>query len=236
MVKCIVFLLSTILSLIFCVLPALRLESSSDNVKSIHSCPLCGDSFDNRTGQSNHIRGHLKKLGKSFATKNKSPLFLLRELMRDKKEFQRALQILGKRRNHFQYGSSPKLSSDFILPPIGLSKNNSVAKDCTDAKPLMPTFSLVEMESEKRQLETKLDVKNSLSGTTDLIGILKKRKCQEDHRIKGSSQLSKNLLTVSSNDEHSSGSRVASSLPHSVAGKCRYFSCIFKSIYKLAFI
>ncbi|XP_028988000.1 zinc finger protein 644a [Betta splendens] len=207
---------------------ALRLESNSDNVKSMHSCPLCGDTFDNRTGQSNHIRGHLKKLGKSFATKNKSPLFLLRELMRDKKEFQRALQILGKRRNHFQYGSSPKLSSVdcFTLSPLGMSKSNSVAKDCTDAKPLMPTFSLAEMESEKRQIETKMDVKHSLSGTTDLIGILKKRKCQEDNRIKGSSQMSKTLLTLSSNDEHSSGSRVASSLPHSEKGEFNRKVCV----------
>lgn len=200
---------------------ALQLESESETVKSIHSCPLCGDSFDNRTGQSNHIRGHLKKLGKSFATKNKSPLFLLRELMRDKKEFQRALQILGKRRNHFQYGASSKLSTvdHFMQPPIGIPKCNSIPSTCTDARPLMPTFSLVEMESEKRQLETKLDVKNSLSGTTALIGILKKRKCQEDSRIKGSSQMSKHMLAVSSNSEHCSGSRVASSLPKSICGK-----------------
>ncbi|KAK2822170.1 hypothetical protein Q5P01_022235 [Channa striata] len=199
---------------------ALRLESDSDTVKSIHSCPLCGDSFDNRTGQSNHIRGHLKKLGKSFATKNKSPLFLLRELMRDKKEFQRALQILGKKRNHFQYGATPKLSSlgRFTLSPIGIPKSNSVQRVCTDAKPLMPTLSLVEVESEKNVVETKLDVKNSLSGTNALIGILKKRKCQEDTRIKGSSQ-SRNALTVSSNNEHNSGSRIASSLPNSISEK-----------------
>ncbi|XP_044076281.1 zinc finger protein 644a [Siniperca chuatsi] len=199
----------------------LQLESDSETVKSIHSCPLCGDSFDNRTGQSNHIRGHLKKLGKSFATKNKSPLFLLRELMRDKKEFQRALQILGKRRNHFQYGASPKLSSVdcFTPPPIGIPKNNSIPSVCTDAKPLIPTYSLAEMESEKGQLETKLDVKNSLTGTNALIGILKKRKCQEDARLKGSSQMSRNMLAVSSNSEHSSGSRVASSLPMSISEK-----------------
>ncbi|TKS80076.1 Zinc finger protein 644 [Collichthys lucidus] len=200
---------------------ALRLESGdSETVKSIHSCPLCGDAFDNRTGQSNHIRGHLKKLGKNFATKNKSPLFLLRELMRDKKEFQRALQILGKRRNHFQYGASPKLSSVdcFTPPPIGIPKNSSIQSVCTEAKPLMPLFSL-EMESEKRQLETKLDVKNSLSGTTALIGILKKRKCQEDARLKGSSQMSRNTLSVSSNSEHCPGSKVASSLPKSISEK-----------------
>lgn len=204
---------------IYLFFPALQLQS--DTVQGIHSCPLCGDSFDNRTGQSNHIRGHLKKLGKRFITKNKSPLLLLRELMRDKKEFQRAVQILGKRRNHFQYSVSPKLPSAdrFTLPSTGIPKSNSIPSVCTDAKPLMPAFSLAEIKSEKRQLETKLDVKNSLSGTTALIGILKKRKCQEDARLKGSSQMSRNILTVSSNDEHSSGSRVASSLPNPISGK-----------------
>ncbi|KAK5859437.1 hypothetical protein PBY51_020992 [Eleginops maclovinus] len=189
-------------------------ESESETVKSIHSCPLCGDSFDNRTGQSNHIRGHLKKLGKSFATKKKSPLCLLRELIRDKKEFQRALQIVGKKRNHFQYGASSKLSSfdRFTLPPIGCP---SV---CTDDTPLMPPFSLAGIESEEGQPETKLDVKNSLSGTTALIGILKKRKCQEDSKLKGSLQMSRNMF-VSSNSEHCPGSRLSSSLPNSICEK-----------------
>ena len=141
--------------------------------------------------------------------------------MRDKKEFQRALQILGKRRNHFQYGASPKLSivDRFTPTPTGIPKNNAIPRVCTDAKPLTSTFTLGEMESEKSQLETKFDVKNSLSGTTALIGILKRRKCQEDARIKGSSQMSRNMLTVSSNSEHSSGSRVAASLPNPVSGK-----------------
>ncbi|XP_053293362.1 zinc finger protein 644a isoform X2 [Pleuronectes platessa] len=194
---------------------ALQMESDSGTVRSIHSCPLCGDSFDNRTGQSNHIRGHLKKLGRSFSSKTKSPLVLLRELMRDKKEFQRAIQILGKRRIHYQYGASPKLSSDdcFTPPPIGFPKSHSIPRVCNDAKPLMSTFSLAEMESEESPLESKWDVKNSLQGTTALIGILKKRKCQEDGRLRGSNQMSKNT-TLSSNSEHASDS-----LPNSICEK-----------------
>lgn len=187
---------------------------------SIHSCPLCGDSFDNRTGQSNHIRGHLKKLGRSFSEKSKSPIILLRELMRDKKEFQRAIQILGRRRNHFRYGASPKLPTvnRFASSQMCFPKNHSVPNLCTDTKPLIPTFFLAASKSENEQLD-KLDVKNSLTGTTALIGILKRRRCQEDARLKGSSQTSRNELTVSSNSEHSSGSRVASSLPTSGSGK-----------------
>lgn len=193
---------------------ALQLQSDSETVKSVHSCPLCGDSFDNRTGQSNHIRGHLKKLGKKFVTKTRSPLFLLRELMRDKKEYQRALQILGKKRNHFQHGAAPKLSSVdyFPQPTAGIPKNSAIPSVSTEAGPLRPVFSLTEIKSEKRQ-ETKVDVKNSLSGTTALIGILKKRKCQEDLKLKGSSQMSRNTLAVSPNSEYCPGSRVGASLP-----------------------
>ncbi|XP_068197498.1 zinc finger protein 644a isoform X2 [Antennarius striatus] len=200
---------------------ALQLESDTETVRNIHSCPLCGDSFDNRTGQSNHIRGHLKKLGKSIATKNKSPLILLRELMRDKKELQRALQILGKKRNHYQYGASSKLPSadSFMSSPVGIPKNTAVQSFCTEARPLVPMFSLAKMESKKEQEETKVDVKNSLTGTSALIGILKKRKCQEEARLKGSSWMSRNMLAVSANNEHSSGSRVASSPPKSISEK-----------------
>lgn len=199
---------------------ALQEDSDSETVRTIHSCPLCGDSFDNRTGQSNHIRGHLKKLGRNFSTKTKSPLILLRELMRDKKECQRAFQILGKRRNHFQYGALQKLPivNRFTSAQMGFPKSHSVPNLCTDAKPLMSSFSLAESKSENGQVE-KLDVKPSLSGTTALIGILKKRKCQEDARQKGSSQMSRNGLPVSSNPEENSGSKVVSPLPNSVPGE-----------------
>ncbi|XP_071372982.1 zinc finger protein 644a [Centroberyx affinis] len=200
---------------------ALQLESDSEVLKSTHSCPLCGDSFDNKTGQSNHIRGHLKRLGKSISTKNKSPLCLLRELMRDKKEFHRALQIIGKKRNHFQFGASTKLSNVDRLtpPPTGIPKSNSIPSVYNDAKPQVPKFSLVGMASEKKQLETKLEVKGSLSGASALIGILKKRKCQEDSKLKGSSHMSRNMLAVSSNIEHSTGSRIPSSLPNLISEK-----------------
>uniref|UniRef100_A0A3Q2PRC3 Zinc finger protein 644a n=1 Tax=Fundulus heteroclitus TaxID=8078 RepID=A0A3Q2PRC3_FUNHE len=199
---------------------ALQDDSDSETVRTIHSCPLCGDSFDNRTGQSNHIRGHLKKLGRNFTSKSKSPLILLRELMRDKKECQRAYQILGKRRYNFQYGDLPKLPvvNRFTSSQMGFPKSNSVSSLSTDAKQPIPSFSVTESKSENGQLE-KLDIKNSLSGTTALIGILKKRKLQEDARQKGSSQMSRNGLPASSSTEESSGSKVVSSLPNSLPGE-----------------
>lgn len=198
------------------------MESDSDVPKSLHSCPLCGDSFDNKTGQSNHIRGHLKRLGKNISTKNKTPLCLLRELMRDKRELQRAIQILGKKRkrNHFHDGASSKLASrdPVTPPPFGIHKRNSLPNLSNDAKPQVPKFSLSGVASDGKQIETKLEVKGPLSGTSALIGILKKRKCQEDSKLKSSSPMSRSTLTVSSNHEHSSGS-VAASLPNSTSGK-----------------
>lgn len=201
-------------------LPADPLENS-DDLEMIHSCPLCGDSFDNRTGQSNHIRGHLKQLGRPIKSRNKTPLCLLRELMRDKKEVRRAIQILNKKRS-FAFRKSSKLARSRSLTPhlTGLIKNDYISTICDDAKPHFskPPFSLTGVANEKKQLETKLEVKGSLSSASALIGILKKRKCQEDSRIKGS-QMSKPTLAVCLNTEQSAGSRFATSLPNSVAEK-----------------
>lgn len=179
-------------------------DTDSENVKVIHSCPLCGDFFDNRTGQANHIRGHLKKLGKGLIAKHRSPLLLLRELMRDKKEYKRALEIIGKN-NHVQYRPSSKLSDFHSFTP---RSTDSVKDNCTDAKPLTPKLSFDDIISEKGQQETNSDIKCSLSSNSALIGILKKRKCQEDSKP-----------VVSASNEQSSASRFGSSLPHSVSEK-----------------
>uniref|UniRef100_A0A8C6TZ60 C2H2-type domain-containing protein n=1 Tax=Neogobius melanostomus TaxID=47308 RepID=A0A8C6TZ60_9GOBI len=118
---------------------------SEQTVKIIHSCPLCGDFFDNRTGQANHIRGHLKKLGKGLIAKHRSPLLLLRELMRDKNEYKRALEIIGKN-NHVQHRPSSKLSDFHSFTP---RSTDSVKDNCTDAKPLTPKLSFDDIISEK---------------------------------------------------------------------------------------
>ncbi|CAL8346107.1 unnamed protein product [Merluccius merluccius] len=199
------------------------LLENSNNLEMLHSCPLCGDSFDNRTGQSNHIRGHLKQLGRPIKSKNKTPLCLLRELMRDKKEVHKAIQILKKKRNKFSFRKSLKLvRSHPLTPPLtGLITNNFIPTICNDAKPHFskPQFSMSGVASEKKQLETKLEVKGSLSSASALIGILKKRKCQEDSRIKGSSQMSKPTLGVCLNTEQGAGSRLDTSLQNSIAEK-----------------
>uniref|UniRef100_A0A4W5NM96 Zinc finger protein 644a n=1 Tax=Hucho hucho TaxID=62062 RepID=A0A4W5NM96_9TELE len=169
---------------------AIRLKKAKKETSSHwHSCPLCGDSFDNKTGLSNHVRGHLKRLGKTIATKSKSPMLLLRELMRDKREFQRALQILGKKRipSHSRIPSK-QVTSNHLTPP----KRNPIQNLYNNAKPLVPMYSLSGEPLDKKKAETNLEVKGSLSSA--LIGILKKRKCQEDSKLRTSSQTARSAL------------------------------------------
>ncbi|XP_068564004.1 zinc finger protein 644 isoform X2 [Cebidichthys violaceus] len=61
-----------------------------------HKCPLCWGWFDTKTGLSNHVRGHLKRIGRSVTSTGKSPLGILNELLRDKKEHQNVVQVLDK--------------------------------------------------------------------------------------------------------------------------------------------
>ncbi|XP_040040669.2 zinc finger protein 644 [Gasterosteus aculeatus] len=74
-----------------------------------HKCPLCRGWFDTKTGLTNHVRGHLKRIGTSVASNGKSPLCILKELLRDQKEHQNTLQVLDKRK------SPSRISSDRLI-------------------------------------------------------------------------------------------------------------------------
>ncbi|TNN72839.1 Zinc finger protein 644 [Liparis tanakae] len=69
-----------------------------------HKCPLCWGWFDTKTGLSNHVRGHLKRIGGSVAGTGKSPLGVLNELLRDEKEHQSVLRVLGESRSASRIG------------------------------------------------------------------------------------------------------------------------------------
>lgn len=75
-----------------------------------HTCPLCWDWFDTKTGLSNHVRGHLKRIGRSASSISKSPLCIINELLQDKKEHQTILQVLSKG----QFPSRPSVSEKVI--------------------------------------------------------------------------------------------------------------------------
>uniref|UniRef100_A0A8C7PU73 Zinc finger protein 644 n=1 Tax=Oncorhynchus mykiss TaxID=8022 RepID=A0A8C7PU73_ONCMY len=62
-----------------------------------HTCPLCCGWFDTNTGLSNHVRGHLKRIGKTSTTStSKSPVCILNELLQDEQEHQNILQTLNR--------------------------------------------------------------------------------------------------------------------------------------------
>ncbi|XP_039531701.1 zinc finger protein 644a isoform X3 [Pimephales promelas] len=135
-------------------------------------CPLCREWFDNRTGLSNHVRGHLKRLGKPTSTASKSPVIILKELMRDKKQFQLKLQVLEK-----------KCRTTKSFHPISLNNGLTFAS----------TVKRHKDKEEKKRIEV-----NKGSPPSDLIGILKKRRAHEETKAKHSSHMARKALLLSS--------------------------------------
>ncbi|XP_029942753.1 zinc finger protein 644-like [Salarias fasciatus] len=83
-----------------------------------HKCPLCWCWFETKTGLSNHVRGHLKHVGKraiSSSTGSKSPLCILNQLLKDKKEHRNILQVLNKSHAASRLSASQKLGGGSFL-------------------------------------------------------------------------------------------------------------------------
>ncbi|XP_074122368.1 zinc finger protein 644 isoform X1 [Sminthopsis crassicaudata] len=68
-------------------------ESASE-----HTCQLCGGWFDTKIGLSNHVRGHLKRLGKTKWDAHKSPICVLNEMMQNEEKYAKILKALNSRR------------------------------------------------------------------------------------------------------------------------------------------
>ncbi|XP_055467542.1 zinc finger protein 644 isoform X1 [Psammomys obesus] len=65
---------------------------------SEHTCQLCGGWFDTKIGLSNHVRGHLKRLGKTKWDAHKSPICVLNEMMQNEEKYEKILKALSSRR------------------------------------------------------------------------------------------------------------------------------------------
>ncbi|XP_072276005.1 zinc finger protein 644 isoform X2 [Pyxicephalus adspersus] len=65
---------------------------------SEHTCALCGGWFDTKIGLSNHVRGHLKRLGKNKWDAHKSPICVLNEMLQCEEKYEQLLKILNNRR------------------------------------------------------------------------------------------------------------------------------------------
>ncbi|XP_056379155.1 zinc finger protein 644 isoform X2 [Hyla sarda] len=86
---------------------------------SEHTCALCGGWFDTKIGLSNHVRGHLKRLGKNKWDAHKSPICVLNEMLQNEEKYEQLLKVLNNRRTVHRPYSSHKTS-------INDSKSNAV--------------------------------------------------------------------------------------------------------------
>ncbi|XP_050987111.1 zinc finger protein 644a [Labeo rohita] len=157
-------------------------------------CPLCREWFDNRTGLSNHVRGHLKRLGKPSSTASKSPVIILKELMRDKKQFQMKLQILEK-----------KCRATNSFHPIRLNNGLTFA-------------STVKRQKDEKDEKKRIDISKG-SPPSDLIGILKKRRAHEETKAKHSSYTARKALLLSPSKDCGMEIQPFKTVPNSLAEK-----------------
>ncbi|XP_007885360.1 zinc finger protein 644 [Callorhinchus milii] len=92
--------------------------SSTEN-----TCPLCGGWFDTKVGLSNHVRGHLKRLGKTELEAHKSPLSILTELMQNEAEAENIAKLLNSKQFRYKPFVSQKFatSEGLFLAPNGIT-------------------------------------------------------------------------------------------------------------------
>ncbi|XP_066520988.1 zinc finger protein 644 [Hoplias malabaricus] len=151
-----------------------------------HTCPLCLGWFDTKTGLSNHVRGHLKRIGKPITGVSKSPLSILTELLQDENEHQKILRSLeGK--PHF---SRPFISQKFVdseglfLTPTGV--------------PVKVQRQWSSEEAERRKKSEEINAINETSSST-LIELLKKKRLDPElEEASGHSQAARTRILPSS--------------------------------------
>ncbi|XP_033936189.1 zinc finger protein 644 isoform X1 [Pseudochaenichthys georgianus] len=127
------------------------------------TCPLCCGWFDTKTGLSNHVRGHLKRIGRSATSTSKSPLSILNELLQDKREHQNILQN--------QPPPPPFVSQKFISSnSLVLMHMGIPLKTQHDTRsPALMLDSFVPQQEAEAQRDTK-------ASSSTLVGLLKMRR------------------------------------------------------------
>ncbi|XP_069497875.1 zinc finger protein 644 isoform X2 [Ambystoma mexicanum] len=109
-------------------------ESASE-----HTCQLCGGWFDTKIGLSNHVRGHLKRLGKTKWDAHKSPICVLNEMMQDEEKCEKIIKALNCRRNIHRPYASRRFASREDLSAAGLpleAHHNGLKTEATLMQPL----------------------------------------------------------------------------------------------------
>ncbi|XP_062853388.1 zinc finger protein 644 [Trichomycterus rosablanca] len=136
-----------------------------------HTCPLCLGWFDTKTGLSNHVRGHLKRLGKSITGVSKSPLSILKELLQDRNEHSNMLQVLEPN----LYLSRPFISQNEF------AENEGPSHEPTDDSEMIQHYSDDLIAEDEEMNETAEEKVNGVTETSStLVELLKERQPDRD--------------------------------------------------------
>ncbi|KAL7849311.1 hypothetical protein SRHO_G00209340 [Serrasalmus rhombeus] len=174
------------------------------------TCPLCREWFETRTGLSNHVRGHLKRLlGKASAAANKSPVNALKELMRDKKQFHLKLQSLERKCRASNRLFPFRISNGLVYSTAKVQRFAQSGK--------RPGQISCHSGEDKKRTEIKDLMKGSPS--SDLIGILKKRRAHEEAKAKTSFQTARKALLLSPIKDRGPALQQCKALPNSISDK-----------------
>ncbi|KAM8930983.1 zinc finger protein 644 isoform 2-T2 [Pelodytes ibericus] len=103
---------------------------------SEHTCTLCGGWFDSKIGLSNHVRGHLKRLGKTKWDAHKSPICVLNEMLQNEEKYEQILKALsGRRTIHRPFSAQKPCSDDSVSTnaiPLEAHHNGLSSEDVCD--------------------------------------------------------------------------------------------------------
>ncbi|XP_074492583.1 zinc finger protein 644 isoform X1 [Sebastes fasciatus] len=190
--------------------------------KGEHTCPLCWGWFDTKTGLSNHVRGHLKRIGKSVTSTSKSPLCILNELLQDKKEHQNILQVLNKSQFPSRSFVSQKLISGNGLVLMRMGVPVKIQYEMRSPRPILDSFvpkQEAEAFSERKepQVEAQRGTKASSSTLVELLKMrqegmeLTARTNQEAYATRKLCDLTKDYMEET---------QMASLEPHWAHGEC----------------
>uniref|UniRef100_A0A8C5R4H4 Zinc finger protein 644 n=1 Tax=Leptobrachium leishanense TaxID=445787 RepID=A0A8C5R4H4_9ANUR len=103
---------------------------------SEHTCTLCGGWFDTKIGLSNHVRGHLKRLGKTKWDAHKSPICILNEMLQNEEKYEQILKVLsGRHTVHRPYAANKSSRADSAKTntlPLGVHHNGLNSEAVSD--------------------------------------------------------------------------------------------------------
>ncbi|XP_060890775.1 zinc finger protein 644 [Labrus mixtus] len=136
-----------------------------------HKCPLCCSQFDSKTGLTNHVRGHLKRIG--VTSTSKSPLSILHELLQDNKEHRNILQVLNGSQDPSRSFASQKFTRSKSLVFMQRGVPVKIQYEIKSPHPLMHSFlpkQKIDFKEEKMlEVEAQSGTKASQSTLVKLL-------------------------------------------------------------------